>query len=111
MRAVVFAWTDITDFILRTALRKAQQMIDEHERLSLSRRDSRRVMQLPENPPAPNARLRKAARVAEVVMSLPAWHEEPMHRTQDRLCLGPETVGNHQRVGQPSQWLERRRKQ
>ena len=62
MRAVALAQTDMTDFILRTALREAQQVIDEHERVQLSQRDSQRVLELLENPPAPNAKLLKAAR-------------------------------------------------
>jgi uncharacterized protein (DUF1778 family) len=62
MRAVALEQTDITDFILRTALRQARMVIDEHERFKLSRRDSRTVLELLENPPAPNAKLRRAAR-------------------------------------------------
>jgi uncharacterized protein (DUF1778 family) len=62
MRAVALAQTDMTTFILRTVLREAQAVIEEHERVKLTRRDSRLVMQLLENPPAPNAKLRKAAR-------------------------------------------------
>lgn len=65
MRAAALAQTDMTDFILRTALREAQLVIDEHERVSLSQRDSQRVMDLLENPPAPNAKLRKAARALQ----------------------------------------------
>ena len=62
MRAVALTQTDMTTFILRTALREAQAVIEEHERVKLTQRDSRRIMELLENPPAPNARLRKAAR-------------------------------------------------
>jgi len=62
MRAVALAQTDMTTFILRTALREAQSIIEEHERVKLTQRDSRLVMELLENPPAPNAKLRKAAR-------------------------------------------------
>ena len=62
MRAVALAQTDMTTFILRTALREAQLVIEEHERVKLTQRDSRLVMELLENPPAPNAKLRKAAR-------------------------------------------------
>jgi uncharacterized protein (DUF1778 family) len=62
MRAVALAQTDMTTFILRTALREAQRVIEEHERVKLTERDSRLVMELLENPPAPNAKLRKAAR-------------------------------------------------
>jgi uncharacterized protein (DUF1778 family) len=62
MRAVAIAQTDMTTFILRTALKEARAVIDEHERVKLTERDSRLVMELLENPPAPNAKLRKAAR-------------------------------------------------
>ncbi|HEY2147214.1 MAG TPA: DUF1778 domain-containing protein [Pirellulales bacterium] len=62
MRAVALEQTDMTTFILRTALREAQAVIEEHERLKLTERDSRLVMELLENPPAANAKLRKAAR-------------------------------------------------
>ncbi len=62
MRAVALEQTDMTTFILRTALREAKAVIEEHERLKLTARDSRLVMELLENPPAANAKLRKAAR-------------------------------------------------
>jgi len=62
VRAAALAQTDMTTFILRTVLREAQAVIEEHERVKLTRRDSRLVMELLENPPAPNAKLRKAAR-------------------------------------------------
>jgi uncharacterized protein (DUF1778 family) len=62
MRAVALAQTDMTEFILRTALREAQLVIEEHERVKLSARDSLRVLELLENPPLPNPKLRKAAR-------------------------------------------------
>ena len=63
MRAVALAQTDMTTFILRTAPARAPQaVIAEHERIKLSERDSRLVTELLENPPAPNAKLKKAAR-------------------------------------------------
>jgi uncharacterized protein (DUF1778 family) len=62
LRAVALTQTDMTSFILRTVLQEAQAVIDEHERLKLSKRDSLRVMELLENPPPANAKLRKAAR-------------------------------------------------
>jgi uncharacterized protein (DUF1778 family) len=62
MRAVALTQTDMTSFILRTVLQEAQAVIDEHERLKLSKRDSLLVMDLLENPPPANAKLRKAAR-------------------------------------------------
>lgn len=66
LRAVELSQTDLTDFILRTALREAKLVIEEHERLKLTRRDSQRVLDLLEHPPAPNAKLRKAARALPV---------------------------------------------
>jgi uncharacterized protein (DUF1778 family) len=62
LRAVALTQTDMTSFILRTVLQEAQAVIDEHERLKLSKRDSLLVMELLENPPPANAKLRKAAR-------------------------------------------------
>lgn len=62
MRAVALAQTDMTSFILRTAVREAQSVIEEHERVQLTQRDSQRVLELLEKPPSPNAKLRKAAR-------------------------------------------------
>jgi uncharacterized protein (DUF1778 family) len=62
MRAAALARTDMTDFILRTALREARLVIEEHERVKLTGRDSRLVLELLEDPPAPNAKLRRAAR-------------------------------------------------
>ena len=46
----------------RIALREAQSVIEEHEHVKLTHRDSLKVLELLANPPAPNAKLRKAAR-------------------------------------------------
>lgn len=46
----------------RNALHEPQSAIEEHERVELTHRDSLKVLELLENPPAPNAKLRKAAR-------------------------------------------------
>jgi uncharacterized protein (DUF1778 family) len=62
MRAVAIEHTDMTDFVLRNALDAARKIIDRAERLRLSERDSLRVLDALENPPAPNARLLAAAR-------------------------------------------------
>jgi uncharacterized protein (DUF1778 family) len=63
LRAAALEQTDLTNFIVRTVLREARQVIKEHEQVNLSPRDSLRVLKLLENPPVPNAKLRKAARV------------------------------------------------
>ena len=62
MRAAALAQTDMSTLILRTVLREAQAVIDEDEGRKLTQRESRLVMDLLANPPAPNAKLRKAAR-------------------------------------------------
>ena len=62
LRAVALEHTDLTDFVLRHALRAANAVVEEADHLRLSARDSRRVLDLLENPPAPNAKLLAAAR-------------------------------------------------
>jgi uncharacterized protein (DUF1778 family) len=62
MRAVALKHTDLTDFVLHHALLAAKSVIEEAERVSLSQRDSLRVLSLLEHPPKPNAQLRAAAR-------------------------------------------------
>lgn len=60
MRAAALQHTDLTDFVMRTALREAQAVIDAAEHVKLSERDSLRVLDLLENPPPTNAKLRAA---------------------------------------------------
>lgn len=61
LRAVALKHTDLTDFVVRHALRAAKAVIKESDHMQLSERDSLRVLNLLENPPAPNARLLAAA--------------------------------------------------
>jgi len=63
LRAVALEGTDLTDFVLSHALHAAKAVVEEADRVQLSARDSMRVMELLANPPAPNAKLRAAARV------------------------------------------------
>jgi uncharacterized protein (DUF1778 family) len=60
MRAAALRNTDLTDFVLQLAMREAKAVIEEAERTRLSERDSLLVLDLLENPPAPNAKLRAA---------------------------------------------------
>ncbi len=60
MRAAALRNTDLTDFIVQLALREAKTVIEEAERIRLSERDSLLVLDLLENPPAANAKLRAA---------------------------------------------------
>ena len=62
LRAVALKHTDLTEFVLQHALHAAKAVIEEAERVQLSERDSLRVLELLENPPAPNAKLLAAAR-------------------------------------------------
>ena len=62
LRAVALERTDLTDFVIRHALRAAKAVIEEADHVQLTERDSLRVLDLLENPPAPNARLRAAAK-------------------------------------------------
>jgi uncharacterized protein (DUF1778 family) len=61
LRAVALQHTDLTDFVVRHALRAATDIIEEAEHVHLSERDSLRVLEMLENPPLPNARLLAAA--------------------------------------------------
>jgi uncharacterized protein (DUF1778 family) len=62
LRAVALEQTDLTDFVISHALEAAKAVIAEADRVQLSARDSLRVLELLENPPAPNAKLRATAR-------------------------------------------------
>jgi uncharacterized protein (DUF1778 family) len=62
MRAVALEHTDMTDFVLRHALDAARKVIERAERLTLSERDSLRVLKALANPAAPSAKLLAAAR-------------------------------------------------
>ncbi len=62
MRAVALEHTDMTDFVLRHALDAARKVIEQAEHVTLSERDSQRVLDALENPPAPNSKLLGVAR-------------------------------------------------
>jgi uncharacterized protein (DUF1778 family) len=61
IRAAALQHTNLTEFVLRNVLSVARKIIDENERLNLTRRDSLHVMELLDNPPAPNDKLMAAA--------------------------------------------------
>lgn len=61
MRAAALEQTNLTEFMVRASLEAARGTIHRAERLALSERDSLAVLDLLENPPAPNARLVAAA--------------------------------------------------
>jgi uncharacterized protein (DUF1778 family) len=53
---------DVTSFIMRAALPAARDVVENAGRIPLSKRDSLRVLDLLENPPAPTPALLAAAR-------------------------------------------------
>lgn len=61
-RAAALEHVDLTAFILRAALPAAATVIERAEHIKLSERDSLRVLEALDNPPAPNAKLRAAAK-------------------------------------------------
>jgi uncharacterized protein (DUF1778 family) len=61
-RAAALKRRDLTGYILETVLPRAEADIAEAERMTLSERDSLRVLALLENPPAASDRLVRAAK-------------------------------------------------
>lgn len=62
LRAAALRSTDLTEFVRQHSLRAAREIIEAAEHVRLSGRDSLRVLELLENPPAPNARMLAAAK-------------------------------------------------
>ncbi len=60
VRAAALRNTDLTNFVTQTALREAEAVIEAAEVVRLTARDHARVLELLENPPKPNAKLRAA---------------------------------------------------
>jgi uncharacterized protein (DUF1778 family) len=60
-RAAALEGTSLTDFVVRSAQRAAEQSIRDHSRLVLTVRESRDFVEALLNPPAPSATLRAAA--------------------------------------------------
>jgi uncharacterized protein (DUF1778 family) len=62
LRAAVLKNKDLSEFVRQQSVDAAKAVIREEEHISLSRRDSLRVLDLLENPPRPNAKLVSAAK-------------------------------------------------
>jgi uncharacterized protein (DUF1778 family) len=60
--AAAYERLDVTSFIMRNILPTARNVVDRAERIVLSARDSKRVLELLENPPKPTPALMAAAR-------------------------------------------------
>lgn len=64
-RAAALQRQDLTGFILSSVLPKAEQVVRDAETVALSERDSVRVLDLLDNPPAPSERLIRAAKAGQ----------------------------------------------
>lgn len=60
MRAAAIRNTDLTDFVIQNAMKEARIVIEQSERILLDERDSLLVLEMLENPPPANAKLRAA---------------------------------------------------
>jgi len=60
--AAAYEQVDLTGFILRSVMPVAREVVSQAEPTKLSRRDSLRVLELLEHPPAPTSALVAAAR-------------------------------------------------
>lgn len=60
--AAAYERLDLTSFVMRTALPAAEEIVARHERISLTARDSARILELLEHPPKPTAALLAAAK-------------------------------------------------
>ncbi len=61
LRAAALRHTDLTSFVTPSALREAESVIAEADAIKVSERDFDRILELLDNPPKPNAKLRAAA--------------------------------------------------
>jgi uncharacterized protein (DUF1778 family) len=59
-RAAALAQTDLTSFVTKAALREAESVIEKAERVRLTARDSLLVLNLLEDPPSLNKKLKAA---------------------------------------------------
>jgi uncharacterized protein (DUF1778 family) len=62
VRAAALTDTDLTDFVVKNAVREAEVVIKQAEQVLLSARDSLRVLAFLEYPPKPNIKLLRAAK-------------------------------------------------
>lgn len=61
-RAAELSGATVNQFLVQSALKEAQAVIEREQTIRLSRRDCERMLDLLENPPKPNARLKAAAK-------------------------------------------------
>lgn len=59
-RAAAIQQVDLTQFVTDSALRAADAVIERADQIELTEREYLRIMELLENPPVPNAKLKAA---------------------------------------------------
>jgi len=62
LRAAALLHKDLSEFVRQHSVKAAKAVIREQEHISLSERDSLRVLELLEKPPKPSAKLLSAAK-------------------------------------------------
>ena len=60
--AAAYEKLDLTSFVMRTTLPAAEEIVARNERITLTGRDTIRILDLLENPPKPPLALRAAAK-------------------------------------------------
>jgi uncharacterized protein (DUF1778 family) len=60
--AAAYGRLDLTAFVMRNTLPAAEEIVARNERIALTGRDTVRILELLEHPPAPPAALRAAAK-------------------------------------------------
>ncbi|MCP3679739.1 MAG: DUF1778 domain-containing protein [Gammaproteobacteria bacterium] len=61
IKAAVLEHTNLTEFIVRTVVAAANEVIEKQQHIMLSEKDTLRVLNLLESPPKPNKKLLEAA--------------------------------------------------
>lgn len=61
LTAAAYERLDLATFVMRTALPAAEEVVARHERFTLTARDTVRILELLDHPPAPPPALRAAA--------------------------------------------------
>ncbi|EFR1252497.1 DUF1778 domain-containing protein [Salmonella enterica] len=61
VRAAAIQQTNLTDFVVSNVLPVAKKIVDAAERVYLTERDTQMIMEILDNPPAPNEKLLAAA--------------------------------------------------
>jgi len=71
LRAAALRHTDLTSFVTQSALREADAVIAEADVVKTSERDFARILDLLDNPPKPNAKLRACGPIAQSPVTFP----------------------------------------